>query len=233
LQRARFLIASSPFVYEAVGNRTKARFYDVENCLDEEFFGQKKDYNTNHSLVYVGYVIRDKGVIHLVRAVHHLIGEFPQIKLKVVGTFSAFERDYELELRSYVKDNGLEGSVSFEGFVTGERKLQLMNEAAILVHPSRLETFCLSVAEAMALGTPVVATRVGGLPYTVGGEQNAILTDFGSSEQLASAIASLFRSAERRRELGTRARESAKKRFHPSVVIPELVGVYEDVVRQW
>lgn len=74
----------------------------------------------------------------------------------------------------------LTDNVKLEGFVTDEEKVAILNDSTILVHPSRLETFRLFVAEAMATGNPVVAIRVGGLLYTVGNKENAILVKYGS-----------------------------------------------------
>jgi L-malate glycosyltransferase len=232
LRHARYLIASSPFVYEAVGKMTKAKFYDVENCLEEVYFEQIKDYSSNHEVVFIGHVIEDKGVQYLLEAISVLKNEFPSIRARIVGPFSPYEQHYAWKLQEYVKNHNLHDHIVFEGFVSSEKKIEIVKNAAVLVHPSRLETFCLSVAEAMAIGTPVVASRVGGLPFTVGGEDNALLVEYGSVEQIVKSIGMLLRSRELRQAYGQKGQKQARDRFHPSIVVPQLVHVFKEITAQ-
>lgn len=228
LKRAKNLIASSPFVYEAVEGITNAKFFDVENCLDEKYFDCIKDYSINFKLVFIGTIIGDKGVHFLVQAVDKLKFEFPNISLTIIGVRN---NNYYENLLEYIIQNNLGDKIKFTGFITEEEKLNILTNSTILVHPSRLETFCMAVAEAMATGTPIIATRVGGLPYTVGNEDNAILVDYGSVDGLVESIKKLFYDDLLRMRMGINARNEALNRFHPSVAIPNLIRCFDMILK--
>jgi starch synthase len=90
----------------------------------------------------------------------------------------------------------------------------MMRHVDVLVLPSRQEPFGTVLAEAMAVGTPVVATRVGGLPEVVDNGVTGALVEPGDPAALAAAVLAVL---ERRAELGAAARERARH-FHTDAV---------------
>lgn len=97
--------------------------------------------------------------------------------------------------REAAKLRGLEGRVEFKGHVSGEELAALYRGAACLVFPSRDEGFGLPLLEAMASGTPVVATRAGALPEIAG--DAAILVEPGNPAALAGGIERALADRER------------------------------------
>ena len=94
------------------------------------------------------------------------------------------------------------------GRVDRSRKAELMRRCKFLVLPSRMESFGLVLLEAMAVGKPVVASRVGGIPEVVG--EGGILVEPESPDALAEAMNLLISNARLRRRLGSRAWSRAK-----------------------
>lgn len=230
IKNAKYLIASSPYVYNVLRRQTPAKFYDVENCIDEKYFLVEKKYSINYNLVYIGIIIKDKGIHYLLEAINILKKEFPLIRLNIVGNPSPYEKSYFSKLEEYIKNNNLVNNIIFSGFITEVEKIKLLSSSTLLVHPSRLETFCMSVAEAMATGTPVTVSNVGGLPFTVGLKDDSILFEYGNVNQMVSKIKDLLLKQEFRERIGKELKKEALNRFHPSIAIPELIKCFENIV---
>jgi glycosyltransferase involved in cell wall biosynthesis len=99
----------------------------------------------------------------------------------------------------------------------------------VFVHAPRSEAFGLVVAEAMAAGVPVLATRVGGIPEIITEGETGRLVAPESPGALALGLRDLIGSAARRRELGGRGREVAIKRFSVGLQSERYARLYADV----
>jgi len=121
---------------------------------------------------------------------------------------------------------GLEGSVVF----LGERDAlaELLAPADIFLLASTEESFGLSALEALSSGTPVVATRAGGVPEVVLDRETGLLSDVDDAEGFAANIAALLFDPERTRTMGRAARADAMERFQ----IEGAVGRYEALYRR-
>ena len=96
--------------------------------------------------------------------------------------------------------------------VPTEELARRLRAAAIYVHPSRADTFPSGVLEALASGTPVVASRVGGIPEQVT-DETGVLVEPGDAAALAAAIESLLADPERRVRMGAAGAADARRRF--------------------
>lgn len=122
------------------------------------------------------------------------------------------------ELATQVRGLGIEDMVHFVG-PRPQDVLSLYYSASVAcVLPSRYESFGMAALEAMACGIPVVASRVGGLSYTVLDGQSGILVPEGNPEALAATIQQLLQRPAWREELGRRATSHAQRFSWPRVV---------------
>jgi N-acetyl-alpha-D-glucosaminyl L-malate synthase BshA len=94
---------------------------------------------------------------------------------------------------------------------------------------SELETFCLSILEAMCFGCPSVAARVGGIPEVVEHGISGILVPFGDVTAMASEVDAMLRDPARRRELGRAAQSRARKLFSADTIVPRYQALYHRV----
>lgn len=158
------------------------------------------------NLVTVGRLYREKGVHILLEALGQLVGEFPDFCLYIVGdpVIEAYQ-DYPEELWRIVRKYGLDGHVRF----TGWRKdaLEIISLMDILVHPSLSEGFGRAVLEGMALGKPVLASRVGGLREAIQDGENGFLVAPGDVQGLKEKLRLMLKDPDLRHTLGARARE--------------------------
>ena len=104
----------------------------------------------------------------------------------------------------------LDGRVSFVGAVPRERVLRLFRAADASVLPSAWENFPHTVVEALAVGCPLIATAVGGVPEVVRDGENGLLVAPRDPEALAAAIERFFVDAELRARLGAAAPASVE-----------------------
>lgn len=132
-------------------------------------------------------------------------------------------------LTADVRRRHLGDSVLFAGYVTPEELLALYNAARMLVLPSLYEGFGLPVLEAMACGTPVVASRSGSLPEVIGNA--GLLVDTTQQGALAEAIATLLTDAEARNKL-IEAGFSRARQFSWAATAQATVEVYRRVARR-
>lgn len=117
-------------------------------------------------------------------------------------------------LPALLREYGLEGQVRFSGRLSRDELVDLYSSASVAVVPSLYEGFSLPAAEAMACGTPLVATSGGALPEVVGPDgDSALVVPPGEPVALARAVARLLDDGELAARLGERAKRRARERF--------------------
>ena len=153
-------------------------------------------------LVAVGRLVPEKGFDVLLRALQEVRKSFPATRLMVIG-----EGPSRPILERLASELNLDQAVVWMGFL--KNPFPHMSRAQILVAPSRWESFGNAVAEAMALGVPVIATRCGGPEDLIESGLTGILVPVDDVQALARAIVALLGDEETRTELATAARASA------------------------
>jgi glycosyltransferase involved in cell wall biosynthesis len=132
------------------------------------------------------------------------------------------------ELRDAVASLGLESRVGFTGFV--QNSAAAMRALDIVVHAStEPEPFGLVIAEALACGKPVVASRAGGAFELTESGVNALGHEPGDAQALARRIEELVRDADLRRRLGQAGRASAEAHFSRRRMTNELTPIYRSL----
>jgi len=119
--------------------------------------------------LFVGSLIERKGVGLLVEAFASCHAKDPRLTLTILG-----EGGMLAGLKGRVAELGLGDSVTFVGSVTSDVALRMIGDHDLLVHASRLETFGMTIVEAVACGTPVLVTRSGGPDATLLGVEDAV-----------------------------------------------------------
>ena len=131
--------------------------------------------------------------------------------------------------RKTAEELGIEDKVRFLG--VRDALPQLLSPANVYCSTSSEESFGLSALEAMACGTPVVSTRVGGVPEVVEDGKTGFLTDLGDMESFASALGRLLFDDELSRTMGVAARTAAEERFDRKRVTGQYEAMYRRLLR--
>ncbi len=148
------------------------------------------------SILYVGRIKRYKGVQFLIEALSILRGRGVDAVLRVVGA-----GDYLPDLERAARSLSMEEHVTFTGFVPLEQKLRELRTAAVAALPSEKEGWGLTVIEANACGTPVVASDSDGLRDSVRNGETGLLVPHGDPEALADALQSILTDGKLRERL--------------------------------
>lgn len=179
-------------VADVAGDDVETRV--LPNVLDETLFTPPRpgDGRVDGRLLFVGVVREVKGLDVLVRALARLAADRPSVHLRVVGEpFRRSYREDERRVRELVEELGLSGRVTFVGGRSPEGVAEEMRKARLLVVPSRRESFSSVTVEALACGTPVVATRCGG-PEEILTGSTGVLVPPEAPDALARAIESVL-----------------------------------------
>jgi glycosyltransferase involved in cell wall biosynthesis len=148
------------------------------------------------TILFVGRVRRYKGVDWVARALPEVMRQVPDARFEVIG-----DGPYLPELRRRVAASGLAGAVEFAGFVPRAEKVRRMQAAWVLVQPSPKEGWGLTVVEAGACGTAVVAADSPGLRDSVRRDETGLLVPFADDAALAGALARVLRDGALRARL--------------------------------
>ncbi len=170
--------------------------------------------------IFMGRLSPEKGCWTLIRAFE----QTPQVALKILGT-----GPLEQELKDYVSQKGI-GNIQFLGFKSGDEKWQLLRNSLCLVVPSEwYENFPVTVLEAFMAAKPVVAARMGGLPYIVEEGKSGLLFEAGNVGELAQRIQDLANDPASAVRMGAHARKLSETKYGPEQGYSNLMKIFSQV----
>jgi len=157
------------------------------------------------SFLYVGRLKRYKGIAFALRALALARQQRPELRLEIAGT-----GDHRPDLEELASSLGLDRAVVFHGFVSEERKIDLMRSAWANIFPSPKEGWGITIIEAAACGTPSLASDSPGLRDSVCHGETGFLVPHGDTNSLAARMLELADSPHLVARLGERARRFAE-----------------------
>jgi len=197
-------------------------------------------------ILFVGRITRQKGLIHLVNALPYLRKGTQVVLCAGAPDTAALEAEIREKVDQVRSRCDLE-LVWIAEIVPPDRLVVLYSHAALFVCPSVYEPFGIVNLEAMACGTPVVASAVGGIREAVTHGETGILVPFecaeagdceprdaeGFSRNLAAAINELLDSPARLQAMGAAARKRAEEHFSWRSIAAKTLGFYREVTERY
>jgi len=174
--------------------------------------------------LFLGRIDAKKGLDRLLAAWKWV----PDLTLIIAGND---ENGYRQQLEKTVEESELGARVRFVGRASDEHKWALYENAAMFILPSYSENFGNAVAEAMAMGCPVVVTPEVGLATLVHESGSGIVVD-GAPRTLAEAVGSLLQDSARRRLMGERGRFTARRHLSWASAAAQMEAIYEEITRK-
>jgi len=181
-------------------------------------------------IAFVGFISAIKGVDVLVDAMASVVAEEPDARLVIVGdNFYRATRFEEEEISRRAEPLVGSGHVEFVGRKAPDEVASIMRSSSVLVLPSQAETFGAVLVEALACGTPVVATRSGG-PEDIVTPELGRLVDYGDARALAAALLEVLRN--RQLFLPERLREHALREWNWAHIADRYYDLYCEVLSE-
>jgi glycosyltransferase involved in cell wall biosynthesis len=172
-------------------------------------------------IVAVGRLVPIKGYDVLLRAMPEVLAALPESRLVIAG-----DGDLKDALQREAEALGLSRAVSFLGARSDVPTI--IQAADLMVLPSLNEGMGRVLVEAMALGKPIVASHVGGVPHVVVDGETGLLVPPSDPPALARAIVALLGDPERSRAMGEAGRRRAMEEFSLAVMEERILALYRD-----
>ncbi|MFO7916086.1 MAG: glycosyltransferase family 4 protein [Candidatus Krumholzibacteriales bacterium] len=220
-RRVDRFIAPSAFMKSklAAGGIAPEKIAVIPNFIDTESYhpsGEEGDY-----IIYFGRLSYEKGVDILIRAFEGVEG----VRLVIAGDGPDREN-----LENLAAELNLAG-VEFAGFRQQDDLKKLVADSRFVILPSRwYENLPFSIMESFALGKPVVASDIGGIPEMVEDGVNGLLFPPGDEGRLREQMQRLLSGRELRRSMGGEGREKARKLYSSSTHYKGIIGVYRNIL---
>jgi glycosyltransferase involved in cell wall biosynthesis len=198
----------------------KVRVTHLASEIDASLANGPEPVPTRRYFLYVGLRYRYKNFDGLLAAFARMLSVRPKLALCVVGApFSDSERKLINEL-------GLAGAIEHYEQVSDAHLAKLYHESVAFVYPSLYEGFGIPPLEAMACGTPVVASNRSSIPEVVG--DAALLFDPEQTDELTDILIMLADDASQRERLITKGQERAKV-FSWDKTVAQTLEIYREV----
>jgi glycosyltransferase involved in cell wall biosynthesis len=188
------------------------------------------------TILFIGRFDRHKGGDVIIDAFARLMSDFPRARLRFVGPDNGCIDDQGRRwgLQEYVASRlpTDQRSSRFEWLGLRPRSEidSLRRQALVTVVPSRYENFPTTVLEAKALGCPLVASRIGGIPEIVRDQVDGLLCAPGDPADLTDKLAILLGDPNKAITIGANAALDAAERFHPVTVAKSMVAAYRNIL---
>lgn len=154
--------------------------------------GELRSRRKEPQAIYVGRVVPQKGIDYALEAFRFVINELPTARLLICGRA---DPSYRKSLQKKTAQLGLEAHVHLRGYVTETEKRVLLGESHVFVIQSAKEGWGIAAMEAIAMGTPVLASDVSGLRELIKDGETGWLVRHGDVEALATLLVKVLRQA--------------------------------------
>jgi glycosyltransferase involved in cell wall biosynthesis len=228
------IITVTPLLRDLYGTKYSYKMFTIPWSIDSSVFHPKRsnaklrqEYNGQHVLLYVGRLSPEKGLEYLFRALRKVTSQYPNTILLIIG-----EGSYRKELELIVNDLNLKKNVYFLGFKNKYEIVEFLSIADMFVLPSLTEYAPVAIREAMACGVPVIATKVGGVPYIIEDNLTGILVNPKNDSGLAKTIILLLKDEKKRKELADAALDEIQRKYSTDVSIRKYGKIFRFLKRR-
>lgn len=216
---------SKHLVVEGLGQAYANRVEVIAPGIDLTWFDVNRKPSSNIDVMFWGRMEDEKGIPELLRAFKKVGANYPQARLHLVG-----EGNHLPDYQQMAGKLGIADQVMFHGWLEVKKIQTLAATCRLGVFPSRIESFGLVVAEAMAAKLPVICSDAGALPEIVEDGVTGTLTPAGNADKLTDAILQALadpQQCERRADAG---REHIHKNFSWGMAADRLIQLYREKI---
>jgi glycosyltransferase involved in cell wall biosynthesis len=193
LNKADLIVAVSDFVKNILLERglNENKIAVIKNGVNTSFFNKSKLPRNKNMLLFVGRIVPQKGIDIAILSLKYLLNIFDKIELHVIG-----DGDWLQDAKNLARNCGYPDKIIFHGWKNKQDLIQFYQHAYLFLMPSQYEPFGLTALEALASGTPVVASKTGGLQEFIFNGKNGFLVDQNDPCVFAGRIRQLIEDNE-------------------------------------
>jgi len=219
----------SPSMIESHGltkYRNKVRVFGTR-YVDAAAFRPERPFHERENVVgYVGRLSQEKGVLNFVEAIPRVLASDGRIKFLIVGDGLLKNR-----IEERIRQQSVGDKVTLTGWVPHEKVPEWLNRLRLIILPSYTEGLPPLVQEAMACGTPVLATPVGGIPDLIKDGETGFLLEDNSPECIARRVLEVLNDP-RLPEVSHRASAFIREHYSRECVTQQWREVLEELVKR-
>lgn len=182
---------------------------------------QRAPFMGNHTILYLGWIIAEKGVYDIVDIIPQVASEFPDVSFLFAGNKEVDK------LKEMIRERGLDCNAKVLGWVEGEGKLDLLKTSRMLLLPSYTEGIPNVVLEAMASGLPAIVTDVGGIPSVFVEGENGYFVRPGDREGLCRTVLMLLQDDEECARISRSTTSRVQRYYDAEIIVEKLTRLYE------
>lgn len=207
-----------------------SRYFFVPRILRAPFYQAewKRDSHSTKTIFHCGRLTQYKGTDLLVGALSKLRARGVDVKLRIAG--DASDRLWFGYLQTLVQRLGLGECVTFLGYQGAEALAEELSKASVYAHTSYVDNSPNSLAEAMCVGAPCVATRVGGIPTVIDDGRDGLLFEPGNEQSLVDVLNRVLSEPQLSIRLGMAARDKSRERHRAEDIAEAMMNVYQTVI---
>jgi len=230
LTRMRAVIANSDYTRKAIQQAYRLdsqHLFKCYKCIDlSHYDSSPRKYSMGGLVLFVGGNMQRKGLETLIQAAVKIVKSRPDTKFCVVGADPNLPRMQALCARLNLMDH-----FEFVGWMPNEELQQMYRRASVFVMPSLVEAFGVVFLEAMACGTPVIGTQVGGIPELIKHGENGLLVNPDRPDELAASLLRVLEDKNLSERLGENGRVTVRQ-FGIEQMLSCTRHIYETVLGQ-
>lgn len=217
------IIVCSPPMKEILEDKTEAMISVIPNGIEyNEIENIMPLEPVNYpSILFVGLFEKIKGPDILIQSIPLVKKKYSNVKLYMAGKGSQ-----EMVLKELTKELNIEDNVKFLGYISGKKKYSYYASADICVVPSRYESFGIVILEAMACGTPVIASNVGNIPYLINDDEVGLKANSDDVNDFSEKILYLLENKDLRNKMRVNSRKNVK-RYKWDKIASETIALYK------
>ena len=217
----------------------KLKYHHMNETMREEFYEGKWDPDRlDDNVIFVSQADYPlKGFHVLLEAMPYILEKYPDTKIWVAGNsitgYSTLKEKikiggYGKYLRKLAQKNGLENKISVLGRLSASEMLKRYENSSVYVCTSFVENSPNSLGEAMLVGTPSIASKVGGIP-SIATDEEITFFDKGDAKQLSECVTGIFSNRDKAVKMSKEAKKRAVTDHDANKNFERLMEIYEEI----
>ena len=215
------IISPSEFIKNQLVNG-KLKYNEIVTLHNFVNESERNEYVLGDYAFYLGRLSKEKGILNLIEA----IGDIPNAKLLIAGDGPEREK-----IEAYISEHKLDGRITLLGYQNQDSIHKYITNSRFIVVPSIWNENCpYSVLEAMEIGKPIVASRIGGIPELIVDGENGYLYKADDINELKEKLMLMLDNDDKVNRFAQKSRELYESYYSPDSYYNELIKIYNKVM---